>query len=183
MMFVDPALAEAARYALSWSPPAIVLPVGMLNGLAADRQEITDGLDERDLRQAEWLQEGQRVRAKLREVVFSVSSTADLRSSLGMLIDLVEQKAVQTSRDGYPLLDRMKRHLREIADIRPEQREFAERAIERIEKAILRELEERLDFALFLRALLSEHDPDAREGATLDNPDELERHLNSILAS
>jgi hypothetical protein len=183
MMFVDPALAAAARHALSWSPPTIVQPTGLFDRSTAYREEANKVLDELDRRLAQWLEEGESIRAQLREAVARIGMTEELCSALEMFVGLVEEKALQTSRDSHSLLDGMRRHIREVTDLKAEERAVANLVLARLEKSILRELDERTDFALFLRALIAECDPDAREGTVFDSPDDLRRHLKAVTAS
>lgn len=182
-MLSDPTIIDALNH-LSWRPPAIVQEIVDVRGrtaefLAQTRKQLT----EVERRLNEWIVEGVRLRDHLWRVFHINPPGSKQLDAYNRLIAAIDQRNEENARDVARLQKSFRRQRKEANAISPivaaAIAEIAKRSLQLAEQ----EIEERLDFALFMRALRAEFDPEARGGPTFDEPGALGRYLRSPLAS
>ncbi|WP_139234316.1 hypothetical protein [Methylobacterium pseudosasicola] len=167
----DPALLDL-MYHLSWQPPALVRPA-MVASAAGSSQTFEKFVESSEVEIDAWELRGRTLRAELWQRAHSGDTELDF-ATIESMVDSFERSLRPEGRE----VARFRKSLRrEVRDARPSSRAEIERLGRRMLVTCERFLELGLDFALFLRALRAEMDPDAQGVSTFDDPDALEKFL------
>jgi hypothetical protein len=169
---------------LAWRPPTIVRDATALDDdlesipLAQLRQ-----IEELERQLEHWISKGRAKRERLWRNVTGKKASPQVIEHLTTSIETLEHNCLEEAEDLARLRKEFRRDHRRASRSSKAVLAILEDTDNRILRAHERALQERLDFALFLRACRAELDPDASGGETFENPADLERHLRSFLSS
>ena len=176
-MMADAALLDLMHH-LTWQPPAIVGSAPIAAGSSAFEQSYDAFIDQSERELADWIERGQVIRTLLWRAAHEENSWFTLRDA-NSLIELYEGNVKNELRE----VEKLKKQIRrEQKGMSPADQLAFSRRQGRIVDLGQRFLANGQDFALFLRALRAELDPDARGGLTFDDPAALEKYLLSAVA-
>jgi hypothetical protein len=173
----DAALLDLLHH-LTWQPPAIVGPAPVAMGRGPADESYNRFLGESEASVASWREAGLKLRASLWQMAGSEADRPDLHA-LSAVIDGYERHLRSEARR----LRRMERWgENDVANAAPSDQDLVRRNIARLMALAYGYYREAQDFALFLRAVRAELDPDARGGPVFGDPDALEAYLLSAVA-
>ncbi len=173
----DAALLDLLHH-LTWQPPAILGPAPVAMGPGAAQEAYDRFLAENEDAAAAWHEDGLRLRASLWQMARTEVARPDLQA-LTAMIDGYERHLRSEARR----IRRLERWgAKDAADASPGDRDLVRRNNARLMAIADTYYRGAQDFALFLRAVRAEHDPEARGGPTFDDPDALEAYLLSAVA-
>lgn len=173
----DVALLELMHH-LTWQPPAIVGAPPAAAGSSAFEQEYDAFLDQNERELAGWIERGQAIRTLLWRAAHEEQSWFTLRDA-NTILELYEKNIKNEVR----AVEKVKKQIeRERKRLSPADQVAFNRKQGRIADLGQRFLESGKEFALFLRTLRAELDPDTRGGPTFENPDDLEAYLLGAVA-
>lgn len=173
----DAALLDLLHH-LTWQPPAIVGPAPVAIGRGPSQEAYEQFLTESEASAAAWREDGLKLRASLWQMAGTDADRPDLQALTAMI-------------DGYERFLRGEaRRIRwmerwseqDVADTADREREPVRSNSARLLAIANGYYRDAQDFALFLRAVRAELDPDTRGGPVFDDPGELESYLLSAVA-
>ena len=166
----DPSILALIQH-VNFTPPAIVeqAPEGLRFDLVAFERHV----EERERIVADWVDEGMALRAQLWTLAQAGSTelTPTILSELIRGQDEALKSQLRIAERYKKAVSRSQKGLKSVVALRVRQLD------DRVGAAIGRFYAEGRDFALFLRALRAEVDPDSRGGPTFNSGEDLERYL------
>lgn len=178
----DPTVIDLMGH-LAWRPPGIVREAALLTRSAkAFRASQMAQIEELERQMRAWIEAGMAKREHLWKMVAGSRASPRSLENLTALIESFERQRLADAAD-LERQDMALRHDREQAQLSKDAADTLEETDERWMQAQRTELQTRLDFALFLRAVRAELDPSSRGGVTFENADELEDYLSAAVSS
>lgn len=173
----DAALLDLMHH-LTWQPPALMGPAPAVMEGGASEKAYEAFLDKNEEEAKYWKEHGVELRNKLWGDITSGAEGLSFEAISGMIVSFE-----RGLRREAQVLRRLKRDVeRDLKEASPQDVGTVRRLNGKL-LAIAEDFHsEGKDFALFLRALRAEIDPEARGGPTFDNPDALEAYLLSAVA-
>jgi len=185
---LDPAMIDALAHALK-PIPAIVRPAAEF-GESIERfrqralKQIADG--EADL--SAWIAEGEVVEKELSARLGSAQAVKELsadaiRDYLDRVIETADARNAANAAEFDQMAASFKRQIKQAAAIGKRERDMVRTIADAAMSLMQRELEERGDFALFLRSWRARFSDGRHASPSFTDPKALRRHLEAALAS
>jgi hypothetical protein len=183
-MFMDPAFIDAISHALASPPASIVRTAADLDGrLDTFRRVETQRLTHSEREVAKWIERGLKLRESMWSLMDNRRSEVDEAAVavLNRMITRVEEYQAKQAQISKELDREYKRLVKKAFRVSPQHGAVMRELSEWSMSLVHRQLAERADFGLFLRALRAEHDPRSREGQTFKDPNALKAFLTASL--
>ena len=180
---IDPTVIDLLGH-LAWRPPSIVREAALLpNAIDVFRESQLAQIKDVERQLEKWIGAGRAKRARFWRIVEGNRASTRSLAYLTSLIESFERNQLENARDMERLRKAFRRDQRLAAKISREASAVLKEVDSRFLAARERELQERLDFALFLRACRAELDPDSRGSQAFDDTADLKAYLISIASS
>ncbi|MCJ2140064.1 hypothetical protein [Methylobacterium sp. E-066] len=176
-MMPDAALLDLMHH-LTWQPPAIVGAPPVAAGSSAFEQSYDAFIDQSERELTGWIERGHALRTLLWRAAHEEQPWFTFRDA-NMLVDLYEKNIRSELRDVEKINKQIHRARKGMSPA--DQIAYSKRQ-RRLTDIGQRFLANGKEFALFLRALRAELDPETRGGPTFDNADDLEAYLLGAVA-
>lgn len=180
---IDPTVIDLLGH-LAWRPPSIVREAALLpNAIDAFRESQLAQIKEVERQLEKWIRLGLAKRERFWRMVEGNRASVRSLAHLTSLIESFERNQLEDARDLERLRKAFRRDQRQAAKLSREAAAVLKEVDSHFLDARERELQERLDFALFLRACRAELDPDSGGGKAFDDAADLKTYLMSIASS
>jgi hypothetical protein len=177
---LDPTVIDLLGH-LAWRPPSIVREAALLpNAIETFRESQLAQIKEVERQLEKWIAIGRTKRERFWRLVEGNKASARSLAHLATLIESFERNRLEDAKDLGRLRKAYRRDQQQAAKLSRDAAAVLKEADSRFLAARERELQERLDFALFLRACCAELDPDSRGGKTFDDAADLRGYLSAI---
>lgn len=162
-------------------PPAVAEERVFQSGAGAVAERLGRKLTAAyDVQADQWLERLDRIKAELElRPTSGLGSPAQL-SHISALIDEYETHAELRATGTARLEKRVRRDVKALFKVDPSIGAALRDVGQRLNRTDRRIVEALLDYALFLRAIRAEADPESRGGPVFDDPAALARHLDSL---
>ncbi len=166
---------------LAWRPRSIVREAALLpDAVDAFRESQLAQIKDVERQLEKWIVAGRAKRERFWRMVKGNRASARSLAHLTSLIESFERNRLEDAKDLAGMRKAFRRDQRQAAKLSKDAAAVLQEIDSRLLAARERELEERLDFALFLRACRAELDPDSRGGKTFGSAADLKSYLSSI---
>ena len=180
-MAIDPAIIELMNH-LSRPQPAIVQPFFDVQGETDRfRRESFRTIDRASREFEAWVAEGLSVRERLWRLVAQNSPSKGGADDYARIIEAIEKRCASSAKRLAQLRKLLSRQEKEASTISAEASQVLQETGGALLAYLQREIDELIDFGLFLRALRAEMNPASRGGKTFDDPGDLRKHLDRAL--
>lgn len=186
-LMIQDVLRATLNHAVKTTPPADLfwLADGFGDPDARLKRQMIGHVERGRSQLQSYIRQGESLRAELNAVFASEPVKPRHLAALGDFIDAIEDNARRDALDLRRRLNVLRKQSRQIARYLPTMVPFFAEVLGEIAAQGRSEIEERLDFALFLRALRAIHDQENDVVATFtdeDEPDAIERFFKKALA-
>ena len=174
----EPAIIEAMEHGLAFRSPAVIQEA---SGPRAEAERYRVAMS-RQLARIErqvdhWIARGRAARTRLwSEVSRRVASPSDV-AALGSVIEAIDARVAEDAKEFRRHERAYRGQIKAARTISPLAAEVAREIAAEALKLMAKERAERVEFGLFVRALLAAQRPGADDGPVFDDPGELERYL------
>ena len=131
--------------------------------------------------QQQWIADGRNLRTDLWQRAMEEVHEDERLNALTKIIEVLDAKHKEASREIERLQRGFRKGQKEAHAISPRAGAALAEVDNRLFSYLKRDLEERMDIALFLRAVRAQMDPESRGGPTFDDPKELKRYIDRSL--
>lgn len=180
-LHLDPSVIGFMAY-LAWRPPSVVREAALLpHAVEAFRASQLSQIEEVERQLEHWIATGRVKRERFWHLIAGKQVSSGSLEYLSNLIGDIERSCMDQAGDVARLRRALQDDQQRAASLSQAAAVALQETDDRLVAARERELQEYMDFALFLRACRAEIDSKARNGTTFDDPADLEAHLLSAV--